>query len=99
MMRLELSQFVESDLDDIAAFIAQDNPQRAVTFIQEIRSKFGEIQRSPLIYRLRSDIGETARMATVGHYALLFRVVGSTTVRVERVVFGGRELSNIGLQD
>jgi plasmid stabilization system protein ParE len=26
MMRLELSQFVESDLDDIAAFIAQDNP-------------------------------------------------------------------------
>jgi hypothetical protein len=39
MMRLELSQFVESDLDDIAAFIAQDNPQRAVTFIQEIRSK------------------------------------------------------------
>jgi plasmid stabilization system protein ParE len=65
MMRLELSQFVESDLDDIAAFIAQDNPQRAVTFIQEIRSKFVDIQRNPLIYRLRSDIGETARMATV----------------------------------
>jgi toxin ParE1/3/4 len=98
-MRVELSRFVESDLDDIAAFIAQDNPQRAVTFIQEIRSKFVDIQRNPLIYRLRSDIGETARMATVGHYALLFRVVNSTTVRVERVVFGGRELSNIELHD
>jgi plasmid stabilization system protein ParE len=25
-MRLELSRFVESDLDDIAGYIAQDNP-------------------------------------------------------------------------
>jgi toxin ParE1/3/4 len=35
-MRLELSRFVEGDLDDIAAYIAQDNPHRAVTFIQDI---------------------------------------------------------------
>lgn len=36
-MRLELSRFVESDLDDIADYIAQDKPSRAVTFIQDIR--------------------------------------------------------------
>lgn len=30
-MRLELSRFIERDLDDIASFIAQDNPRRAVT--------------------------------------------------------------------
>ena len=48
-MRLELSAFVETDLDEIAAFIADDNPGRAVTFIQDIRAKFRVIQRTPLL--------------------------------------------------
>lgn len=51
-MRLALSGFVEGDLDEIASYIAQDNPRRAVTFIQDIRAKFQDIARSPLIYQL-----------------------------------------------
>ena len=51
-MRLELSRFIESDLDDIAGYIAQDNPRRAVIFIQEIRTKFHEIRQNPLLYQL-----------------------------------------------
>jgi toxin ParE1/3/4 len=94
-MRLELSRFVEGDLDDIAAFIAQDNPRRAVTFIQEIRAKFRDLQQHPLFYQLCPEIGDGARMATVGRYALLFRMVDSATVRVERVVFGGRNLHDL----
>lgn len=90
-MRLELSRFVEGDLDDIANYIAQDNPRRAVTFIQDIRAKFQDIRPSPSIYQLRPDIGEEARMATVGRYAILFRVVGAA-VRIERVTYGGRDL-------
>jgi toxin ParE1/3/4 len=90
-MRLELSRFVEGDLDAIAGYIAQDNPRRAVTFIEDIRAKFRDIQRSPLLYQLRPEIGEQARMATVGNYAILFRVVGEV-VRIERVAYGGRDL-------
>lgn len=92
MNRLELSPFVEGDLDQIAAYIARDNPRRAVTFIQEIRVKFRDIQRAPLLYQLRADIGEQARMATVGHYAILFRLTGDAAVRIERVVHGSRDL-------
>jgi plasmid stabilization system protein ParE len=33
-----LSSFSESDLEAIADYIAQDNPARAVSFIEEIRS-------------------------------------------------------------
>jgi toxin ParE1/3/4 len=44
-----------------------------------------------LVYRLHSEIGEDARLAVVGHYVILFRIV-SETVRIERVVFGGRDL-------
>jgi plasmid stabilization system protein ParE len=34
-MPVELSRFIEEDLDTIAEHIAQDNPARAVSFIQE----------------------------------------------------------------
>ena len=90
-MQLEVSRFIEGDLDEIARHIAQDNPRRAVTFIQDIREKFLDIQRNPLLYQLRPDIGEQARMATVGNYAILFRVQGEA-VRIERVTYGGRDL-------
>ena len=92
-MRLELSRFIEGDLDDIASRIAQDNPRRAITFIEDIRAKFRDIQRNPLLYQLRPDIGAEARMATVGNYAILFRVMDEAeAVRIERVTYGGRDL-------
>ena len=93
-MRLELGPFVDGDLDEIAAYIAQDNPRRAVTFIQEIRAKFQAIQRTPLLYQLRPDIGEDARMASVGNYAILFFVSGDV-VRIQRVAYGGRDLPGV----
>jgi plasmid stabilization system protein ParE len=94
MMQLELSRYIEGDLNKIADYIAQDNPRRAVTFIQDIRAKFFDIQRNPLIYQFRPDIGEEARMATVGNYAILFRLTGEV-IRIERIVYGGRDLPKI----
>lgn len=94
MMLLELSDFVEGDLEAIADYIAEDNPRRAVTFIREIRSKFNGIQRNPFIYQIRLDIGDEARMATIGNYAILFQVIGNI-VRIERVAYGGRDLPDI----
>jgi len=90
-MRLEFSTFVESDLDAIADYIAQDNPARAVTFLAEIRAKLHAVANQPLLYRLRPEIGAEARLALVGRYVILFRVVGNT-VRIERVVYGTRHL-------
>jgi len=93
-MQLELSRYIEGDLDDIADYIAQDNPARAVTFIQDIRTKFRDIQINPLIYQLRPDIGVDARTATVGNYAILFRVMDNV-VRIERVAYGSRDLPGV----
>lgn len=93
-MQIELSHYIEDDLDAIADFIAQDNPSRALTFIQEIRRKFSDIQHNPLIYQLRPDIGKDARMATVGNYVILFRLAEKVT-RIERVIYGGRHLPNV----
>lgn len=90
-MRVRFSSLVEGDLDAIADYIAQDNPTRAVSFLREIGAQIHSIGQNPLIYQLRAEIGEGARMATVGRYVILFRVIGDT-VRIERVVYGGRDL-------
>ena len=93
-MRVEFSRFVEGDLEAIADYIAEDNPARAVTFIGEIRNKARAIGRRPRLYRLRPEIGPDARMAVVGRYILLFRILDDK-VRIERVVFGGRDLPSL----
>jgi plasmid stabilization system protein ParE len=90
-MRIEFSRFVEGDLNAIAEYIAEDNPARAVTFIREIRDEIRRIGRNPLLCRLRPEIGEGARVAVTGRYVILFRIVGEAA-RVERVVYGGRDL-------
>jgi len=90
-VRVEFSAFVEGDLIAIADYIARDNPERAVEFIREIRDEIRRIEKNPLIYRLLPEIGEEARLAIVGRYLILFRVQVKV-VRIERVVFGGRDL-------
>ena len=46
---------------------------------------------APVVYRLHPEIGEHARLAIVGRYIILFRIMDDV-VRIERVVFGGRDL-------
>ena len=91
-MKVVFSRFVEDDLDAIAASIAEDNPTRALTFITEVRAKALSLGANALLHQLRPDIGDQARMAIVGRYAILFRITADDLVRVERIVYGGRNL-------
>ncbi len=91
---LELSKHVERDLEEIADWIAQDSPNRAIRFIREIREEFDKIEKRPLLFQLLPDIGEDARLSVVKRYVILFRIAGKVT-RIERVVFGGRDLPEI----
>jgi len=93
-MRVELSGFVEADLEATADWIAEDNPPRAVSFIRDIRAAFRRIGDGPQHYQLRPDIAEDARLAVVGNYVILFRA-DDRIVRIERVIFGGRDLPAI----
>ena len=93
-MRVELSRLVVSDLESIGDYIAQDNPARAVSFVREIRAKLRQIGSGPMHYQLRPEVGKDARIAVIGQYVVLFRVTGSV-VRIERVVFGGRNLPEV----
>jgi toxin ParE1/3/4 len=86
-----LSPFVPADLKEISDYIAQDSPRHAVRTLRALRAKMKEIARKPQIYRLRPELGADARLATVGNFVILFRI-RQKTVRIERVVHGGRDL-------
>jgi toxin ParE1/3/4 len=97
-VRIEVSSFVESDLDAIADYIAQDNPRRALSFIQEVREQILELEHRALRIRIRHQLGEEARIAWVGRYGILFRI-HNDAVKVERVVYGTHELLALLQQD
>lgn len=90
-MRVDYSLGVESDLEEIADYIAADNPRRAVSFIREIRAEIDRIGQGPTLYQLRPDIGADARLAVFGRYVILFWI-DDDVVRIERVVQGSRLL-------
>ena len=96
-MRLEYSPFVESDIEAIADYIGEDNPTRSVTFVDELWEEIRKVGRDPMNYRIRPEYGKDARMAVVGQYVILFRIM-QNTVRIERVVYGGRDLPALLLQ-
>jgi toxin ParE1/3/4 len=89
---------VEEDLDLIAEWIAQDNPERSASFLRELRNAFGRIGRNPLLYRPRPEIGRDTRIAVVHSYLILFRIRRQSAgefVQIERVVHGGRDLPGL----
>ena len=93
-MRVELSAYVEPDLDEIAAYIAADNPARAVSFIDEIAERFKLIGENPRLYQLRPEIRPDMRLVAHGHYLIMFRILADC-VSIERVVHGSRNLLDL----
>jgi toxin ParE1/3/4 len=85
-VRIEVSSFVEADLDAIASSIAQDNPRRALSFLRQMREEILGLGRNPLRFQVRTELEGDARMARVGRYGILFRI-HYDAVRVERVVY------------
>ena len=90
-MRHELSRFVESDLDGIAAMIAAADPRQAVTFLREIRQQILLVAQQPQFHRPWPEVGNGANLAIACDCLILFRII-DLRIRFERVVWGGADL-------
>jgi toxin ParE1/3/4 len=90
-MEIIVSPEAEADLEEIGDYIAQDNPHRAVTFIDEIRSRFEAISRMPLAYAERPEIDPGVRACVHGSYVIFFYVTDKT-VEIARVLHGARNI-------
>jgi antitoxin ParD1/3/4 len=88
---LRLSRCVSADLEAIAEYIALDSPRHAIRMLRLLRTRMKQTAKQPVIYRLRPEIGAEARLATLWNDVILFSL-RQDSVRIERVVHGGRDL-------
>jgi toxin ParE1/3/4 len=82
------------DLEQIADFIAGDNPARAMSFIEELIAVCVRIAESPRAFPRRDDLGKGLRQAVHGRYLLLF-TADEKGVVIERIVHGARRLEDL----
>jgi toxin ParE1/3/4 len=93
-MRCVFSGLATADLEEIGDYIARDNPNRAISFIREIRERCEKIASFPDAAQLHPEYGEGVRMIPVGRY-LIFYTVRSDQVRIERILSGWRNLGDV----
>lgn len=98
-MGVLFTPLAQTDLEEIGDYIAQDNPSRAVTFIQDIRAQCQRIGKSPMAYRARPELGDGIRSSPFGNYVILYRPQAND-VLVVRVLHGAMDLPrHMGSED
>lgn len=93
-MRVEVSATAIDDLVEIGAYIALDNPERAWSFVADIRQHCDSLGTFPHRAPTRSDLPRDVRAKAYRGYLIVYRVLGNV-VRIERVLHGARDLGRI----
>jgi toxin ParE1/3/4 len=88
-MGVVLTIQAELDLEEIADYIALDNPNRALSFVQELREHCEKIAKSPRSYARRPALGNETRACSHGNYMIVFEPF-EDSARVLRVLHGAR---------
>lgn len=90
-MRVTLSPQAERDVEAIGDYIAEDNPLRALTFIDEMRAQCEKIARAPQAYRTRPELAEGLRSCAHGNFVIFFTAT-RTHLTVVRVLHGAMDI-------
>ena len=90
-MKVGFSPIAKTDLIDISVYIAQDNPARALTFVDELEAKCLGVGKTPGIGTARPELGDGVRMLPHGRYLIFYREHDGA-VRIERVMHGARDI-------
>src|SRR6266853_6172705 len=90
-MRLSFAQLVAIDREEIGDYVALDNLPRALSFIRELRAQCRKILDNPLAFPAREDLAPGLRILPYGQYLIFYRPM-DTTVRIERILHGARDV-------
>ncbi len=95
---MRLSDFAIAELEAIADYIARDNPERAVTFVREIRDKCLGLAVMPRAFPLVPRFERHGvRHRVYGNYQIFYRVVGDPPTRIDilYILHGARDYASI----
>lgn len=94
MARVVFRRAAIADLDAIAAYIAQDNPARALSFVAEIETACSVWAESPMAGRDRFEIAEGLRSFPFGNYVIFYRP-RADGLTVLHVIHGKRDIRQL----
>lgn len=95
---LILAPLAEADIIEIGTFIAHDNPNRADTFVRELRGFLKKVAEAPGIGRVRYDLAGTPHSVVFRRfpYVVFYEPLDSDDgIRVLRVLHGARDHAQI----
>lgn len=89
--RVVFSPRADIDLEREADAVASLNPRAAERLIDEIAARCAALAEFPLRFRARDDLAPGLRMTVVRDW-LVFHRVGEIEVRIERILYGPRDI-------
>lgn len=95
-MEVILLPEAEVDLEEIAAYIARDNPMRAVTFVLELRAACVSLADMPEAFPLVPRFAVFGiRRRIHGVYQIFHRPMGKPVYRIDvlRILHGSRDIT------
>jgi plasmid stabilization system protein ParE len=98
-MMLEFSSEAENDLEQIADYIAQDDPRRALSFVQELRSKCEALLVAPNSFAFVPRFKHHGiRRRVYGNYLILYRAESEKVVIIH-ILHGATDYGAILFDD
>jgi toxin ParE1/3/4 len=91
LRQLLFSPAARADLLEIAAYIARDDPGRALSFVEELEARCADLVTYPEVGRARPELAPGLRSKPHGRY-LIFYTPAPDAVRIERVLHGSRDV-------
>ena len=97
-MKVTVSPAARSDLIEIAIYIAQDNPDRALSFVDELEAKCFKLGQQPGLGTRRQELADGLRVAPHGRYLIFYRE-HTEGLRIERVMHSARDIGSTDFSD
>lgn len=94
-MIVVLTAAAEADLDTIAEWIARESPERALSFIAELRQRCESLAQAPLAYSLAPRYEHAGIRRRVYRNCLIFYRITDETIEVLHVLHGARDYEPI----
>jgi toxin ParE1/3/4 len=94
-MKTTISAPARSDLRKITLWIAEENPNRAKSFVRELRDAAESLRQFPESHSIVGTLdGFIVRRKVYGNY-LIFYAVGAEAVNVLRILHGAQDYSDL----
>jgi plasmid stabilization system protein ParE len=98
-MKVTITEPAEAELETIGDWIARDNPERALTFVLELRQSCETLSDLPHGYAMVPRYEHTGiRRRVHGNYLIFYRVA-SDVIEVLHILHGARDYEAILFPD